>query len=194
MEEQTINAQEQALETQEAPQVLKIAVSTKRTKKLVDSLDEMSGEYNVDGIAVITPEAAFIIPLTEGQYPYGGDSLDLPENDVTTSNTELNGEERTDYLIAHMKLGEGTACVEAKKNGWLPSVGEWGIIKGNLAAINEKMAEAGGTPISGQYWTSSLFSEQYAWHLDTDKGTRMYRGMATMLNVRSIFPADGYKE
>jgi hypothetical protein len=44
MEEQTINAQEQALETQEAPQVLKIAVSPKRTKKLVDSLDEMSGE------------------------------------------------------------------------------------------------------------------------------------------------------
>lgn len=206
MEENLNNAQEQELESQEipqeevqqeqqeAPKVLKIAVSTKRTRKLVESLDEMSGEYNVDGIAVITPETAFIIALSEGQYPYGGGSPDLPENDATTSNGDLDGEQRTDYLIALMELGEGTACVEAKKQGWLPSVGEWRIIKDHLGEINEKMEEVGGTPVSGEYWTSSLFSDEYAWHMDTGKGTRMYRGMATALGVRSIFSTEGYKE
>lgn len=191
LQEQTQDAQEAS---QEAPSVVKIAVSVKGEKTLVDTLDGIGKDAHVDGIAIMDPMATIIISLTEEQLPFGGESADAPENSATTSNDELNGEERTDYLIAHMHLTEGTACVEAKKAGWLPSVGEWRVIMSHIAAVNEKLNEVGGAAISGLYWTSSLFSEQYAWNLDTDKGFRMNSGMSSVLSVRSIFSADGYVE
>ncbi len=191
LQEQPQDAQE-AL--QEAPSVVKIAVSVKGAKILVDTLDGIGKDAHVDGIAIMDSMTAIIVSLTEEQLPFGGESADAPENSATTSNDELNGEERTDYLIAYMHLTEGTACVEAKKVGWLPSVGEWRVIMSHIAAVNEKLDEVGGAAISGLYWTSSLFSEQHAWHLDTDKGFRMNSGMSSVLSVRSIFSADGYVE
>lgn len=184
--------------TQEQPTAIDqimIAITKKRSKKLVSTLEGVTGEYTIDGIAVITEEDSFIIPLTEDSYPFGTGSQDMEENDNTTSCTDLDGEERTDFLIGWLQLTDGMACVEAKKQGgWLPAAGEVNIIRRNLEAINEQLTAVGGTPISGQYWTSQLYSALYPWHFDTEKGLRMWRGMTSQLSVRAIMPVDGYSE
>lgn len=193
MEEMNINPEEQ--QEQQAAERIMLAVSNKKKKKLVADAGSLASGDSVDGIAVVTPDASFLIALRDGVFPFGDGPADMAENDFTIGGGYLDGQERTDWLIEWFHLTAGTACVEAKNaGGWLPSVGEMGIVKRNLEEINALLEAAGGEVLSGQYWTSQLYSADYPWHMDTQKGFRMWRGKPSALKVRAISGIDGYEE
>ena len=146
-------------------------------------------------MALITPEVSLLIALGDMTAPFGDGPADMAENDITIGGGYLDGRERTDWLIDWFHLEAGTACFDAKAaGGWLPSVGEMELIYSHLSEVNTLLEAAGGTVISGQYWTSQLYSADYPWHLDTEKGFRMYRGKPSSLKVRVVATADGYQE
>lgn len=198
-QEQQLEQQEQqpeVLEQQEpAVKYVMLAVSNKKKRKLVEDAGSLASGDSVDGIAVVTPEASFVITLHDGVFPFGDGPSDMAENDITIGGGYLDGQERTDWLIDWFHLEAGTACVEAKNaGGWLPSVGEMEIIFSHLEEINALLEAAGGDILSGEYWTSQLYSADYPWHMDTQKGFRMWRGKPSALKVRAISGIDGYQQ
>lgn len=172
-----------------------LAVSKGKQHKLVADAAAVPSGYAIDGVALITPDASLIIALGDMTAPFGEGPADQAENDITIGGGYLDGRERTDWLINWFKLEEGTACFDAKAaGGWLPSVGELALVHTHLEEVNALLKAAGGTVISGQYWTSQLYSADYPWHLDTEKGFRMYHGKPSSLKVRVVASADGYQE
>ena len=129
------------LNQEQAVTKMLIAITKKKEKRLVPTLDGLTGDYTVDGVAVIAPEVSFAISLSDDSFPFmPGGSPDMAENVATTSNNETNGMASTEHLIELLGLEDGSACVEATKHGgWLQSVGEANVIKAHLAEINEKM-------------------------------------------------------
>lgn len=70
-----------------------------------------------------------------------------------------------------------------KARGYLPSAGDWALVKTNLSAINAAMTAIGGSSIlSGstqKYWSSTQVDATMAWN------GRMYSGGASPVNSES---------
>ena len=183
----------------EAPVVF-LALSKGKKKVLVTSMEGYE-KYTVDGIYVTNGSNAIIIALDEQTLPFGGDSVDLHEGDplydvASPSMSTFDGEWRTDFLIGFYGAQEGTALVEAKKKGWLPSGGELALIASNKDKVNELLEAVGGTKLSDNYyWTSQKFSNERMWSWDMTEGKfTLNNGNVDELYVRPVKSAEGYSE
>ena len=200
MAEEILYPQEQ--EQQDAAKVL-IALTKKQGGKkiLVPSLEGYETGYNVDGIYVSDGIHAVILSLTESQHPWGGNSVDLAEGDPLydagcNSLQSFDGEWLTDFLIKMMHLTEGTAMVEAKKEGWLPAGGELTMIMANKDEVNSLLEIVGGEQLNSEhYWTSSKFSDERAYSYDMERGLfNLRKGNVNALAVRPVKSSAGYVE
>ena len=60
------------------------------------------------------------------------------------------------------------------ENGWyLPAIGQWNYLYGNLIEVNASLLIAGGAKISNwDYWSSTEYSSTLAWHINSSGGLR----------------------
>ncbi len=176
-----------------------IALSKGKQKILVSSMVGYESGYHVDGIGIIDGENAILVSLTEQLLPYGGLSEDIPigdkRRDITSAMSDFDGQQRTDFIIAHYELKCG-AVVASKAFGWLPSGGELALIHAHKAEVNELLDTVGGTLLGDDdYWTSQMFSNEHAWHMSmTDGKFAMWRGQTDELAVRPVASLEGYAE
>lgn len=184
-------------EQQEIKVLFALTKKSDGSKILTDSLKNYSKGYDIDGICV----GGIIVSLSEYQLPFGGTSVDLEEGDplydiASPSMDNMDGEWRTAFLIDFFKYGEGTALVEAAKEGWLPSGGEMSLIGANKEAINEKIAQAKGTALGdAAYWTSQKFSNERMWsYVMGENKFTLNNGCVDALAVRVVKSAEGYEE
>lgn len=57
------------------------------------------------------------------------------------------------------------------ENGeYIPAMGEWGLLMMFASRINEALVYVGGTPLKGWLWSSTEYSQPYAWYVDFDGG------------------------
>ena len=146
-----------------------------------------------DGVALVDADGQtlLIVALNEAQLAFGGEqSQDLEEDVASPSMTELDGQQRSAFLINFYGIEEKTipaldACTDF---GWLPSGGEMALIYANKESINEQLEALGGTPISdGKYWTSQRFSNDRMWSIDMSTGTfGIALGTASVAGVRAV--------
>ena len=197
MAEETLNVQEQPT----GAKVL-IALTKNRGKQkiLVPSMEGYESGYTVNGIAIKDGEHEMLIALAEQLLNYGGESQDVPEGDkrrdITSSMTDFDGEQRTDFIIAHYELTDG-AAVASKAFGWLPAGGEMALIFAHKQEVNALLEAGGGDPLSEDlpYWTSQMFSNDYPWHMSMADGRfAMWMGQSDELCVRPIASLAGWNE
>ena len=188
-------------EQSEAKALIALTKNRGKNKILVSSMEGYESGYTVDGIYVTDGSNAIIVGLTEQQLPYGIDSEDLQEGDplydvASPSMSNFDGEWRTDFLIGFLGVGEGTALVEAKKDGWLPSGGEMSLIASKKEEINALLEAVGGTLLSDDdYWTSQKFSNERVWSCMMESGNfTLNNGCVDSLNVRPVKSAADYAE
>lgn len=187
---------------QEPPTVFIALTKSKGKKKLlVTSMEGYETGYTVDGIYVTDGTHAVIVAIDEQELPFGGDSVDLQPSDelydvASPSMSNFDGEWRTDFLIGFLNPTEGTALVEAKKQGWLPSGGEMALIAAKKEKVNELLEVVGGTELSDDYyWTSQKFSNERMWSCDMADGKfTLNNGCVSALAVRPIKSAVGYEQ
>ena len=191
---------------QEQPQVeskalIALTKNKGKQKILAPSMEGYESGYTVDGIYVSDGTNSFIISLNEMSLPFGGNSVDLKPGDplydvASPSMSTFDGEWRTDFLIGFLDAQEGTALVEAKKQGWLPSGGELSLAASLKDNVNNLLEAVGGTPLSDNYyWTSQKFSNDRMWSCDMEEGKfTLNNGNVDELCVRPIKSAEGYSE
>jgi len=46
---------------------------------------------------------------------------------------------------------------------YIPAMGEWGLLMMFASRINEALVYVGGTPLKGWLWSSTEYSQNYAW-------------------------------
>ena len=172
-----------------------------KSKLLVTSMAGYETGYTVDGIYVTNGTDSIILSLTEQRLAFGGDSVDLVEGDplynvASPSMSNFDGEWRTDFLIGFLNPAEGTALVEAKKDGWLASGGEMALIASLKDDVNALLEAVGGTQLSDDYyWTSQKFSNERMWSMDMADGKfTLNNGCVSSLAVRPVKSAEGYAE
>lgn len=71
---------------------------------------------------------------------------------------------RSEYFPAFYAVDYG--------NGWyLPAIGQWNYLYGNIIEVNASLLIAGGSIISGwDYWSSTEHSGTLAWHINSSGG------------------------
>lgn len=157
--------------------------------KVAETLDE---GWEADGVAIVDGnETLLVVALNESQLAFGGDeSQDLEEDVASPSMTELDGEQRSAFLLNFYQREDKavpalSACAEY---GWLPSGGEMALIFANKTAINEQLEELGGTVLGdGRYWTSQRFSNDRMWSCNMADGTfGIALGTASQACVRAV--------
>lgn len=199
MAEELTNVQEQPAEA--AKVLIALTRNKGKQKILVPSMEGYEVGYTVDGIYVSDGTHAVIISVDEQTLPFGGKSEDLQPGDelydvASPSMSSFDGEWRTDFLIGFMHPEDGTALVEAKKQGWLPAGGEMALVASNKSEVNALLEAVGGSVLSdGYYWTSQKFSNDRMWSCDMADGTfTLNNGCVSSLAVRSLKSAKGYIE
>ena len=115
------------------------------------------------------------------QYWSYPDYFDVPGVDNMTDSikkTDLDGKKNTSTVLAYCKAN-GKSCpafeyvnsykTEGTQAGdWhLPSMGELYAIYGNMGVLNIALGKIGGTKLrTDYYWSSSEYSDDYAWYLN----------------------------
>lgn len=157
--------------------------------------DEWMAKYNAVFVAVITDNCQFGIALEDAKIVrdsyvtqstfYFGNSSATAITDAATAKTDYNGLENTRkmsnnyrkwssanlYNLSQPNLFAVDACRNYKfsdgRLGYVGSAGEWQAFYDNRAAISEALDYAGGSRLSGTYWTSTLYQ--------SGKGTTDYK-------------------
>lgn len=193
------NVQEQEVKTSKA--LIALTKNRGKNKVLVSSLEGYETGYTIDGIYVTNGQNAIILSLIESVLPFGNQSEDLQEGDPlynvpSPSMSTFDGDWRTDFLIGFFSPEDGTALVEAKKEGWLASGGEMALIASLKDDVNALLESVGGTQLSEDYyWTSQKFSNERMWSMDMADGKfTLNNGCVSSLTVRPVKSAEGYAE
>jgi hypothetical protein len=158
--------------------------------KLADTLDE---GWEADGVAIVDGggETLLVVALGESELAFGGDeSEDLEEDIPSPGMTSMDGEQRSAFLLDFYGREEKAvpALDACTAFGWLPSGGEMALIFAHKEAVNAKLTELGGTPISDvKYWTSQRFSNDRMWHCDMSNGQfGIALGTKSVAGVRAV--------
>lgn len=193
------NVQEQEVKTSKA--LIALTKNRGKSKVLVPSMEGYETGYTIDGIYVTDGQNAIILSLAESVLPFGNQSEDLHEgnplyNVPSPSMSTFDGDWRTDFLIGFFAPEDGTALVEAKKEGWLASGGEMALIASLKDDVNALLEAVGGSQLSeGYYWTSQKFSNERMWSMDMADGKfTLNNGCVSSLAVRPVKSAEGYAE
>jgi hypothetical protein len=158
--------------------------------KLADTLDD---GWEADGVAIVDGggETLLVVALGESELAFGGDeSEDLEEDIPSPGMTSMDGEQRSAFLLDFYGREEKAvpALDACTAFGWLPSGGEMALIFAHKEAVNAKLTELGGTPISDwKYWTSQRFSNDRMWHCDMSNGQfGIALGTKSVAGVRAV--------
>ena len=199
MAEELTNVQEQPTEVSKV--LIALTKNKGKQKILVPSMEGYETGYTIDGIYVSDGAHAVILSVDEQSLPFGGESVDLRPGDelydvTSPSMSSFDGDWRTDFLISFMNPEAGTALVEAKKQGWLPSGGEMTLVASKKDEVNALLEAVGGVVLSDDYyWTSQKFSNDRMWSCDMADGKfTLNNGCVSSLAVRPVKSAAGYAE
>lgn len=176
------------------------------TEAEYDQLDKRS--YNVKGIIIRNEENdvnLLIAPVEESHF-FGEGPADIPETDkrrknyVSPSMTQLDGQWRTEFLLAEQGVEHSDDCAlcyckEYDPLFWLPSGGEMDQAYKYKDEVNRLMTLIGGTSIqNANYWTSTQYSKDYAWFANMQDGTYgFWLSKTNVLAVRPMADASEYE-
>lgn len=176
------------------------------TEAEYDALDKRS--YTTKGIIIRNEEEdvnLLVAPVEESHF-FGEGPEDIPETDkrrknyVSPSMTQMDGEWRTDFLLNEAGEEHSDDCALCYTKAyspecWLPSGGEMSKAYSYLEELNRLMGVIGGTEIqSGNYWTSTQYSKDYAWFANMEDGTfGFWLSKTNSLNVRPMADGSDYE-
>lgn len=63
------------------------------------------------------------------------------------------------------RLKEYGSKIEVSRGEWIPSMGELGLLMMHATDVNRAIELAGGKPIKGWHWSSTEYSQNYAWYV-----------------------------
>ena len=129
------------------------------------------------GVAVITEECAFVVALNDAILAstyWAYNPAKLIDGCSTTASqyvaiNDYNGKKNTDAMLAASSSTSypAGACnaytFRNGKTGYLMSAGEAQCLLFNMSQVNNAIAKAGGTEISGSHWTSTQNNETFAY-------------------------------
>lgn len=69
---------------------------------------------------------------------------------------------------------------------WIPSMGELALLMMHASEVNRAIELAGGDPIEGRHWSSTEFSQSFAWLAHFSSGYCDDRGKNLLYAVRTV--------
>lgn len=99
-------------------------------------------------------------PATSEHYSWDRDKQEMRFNVFE----DFNGRENTKRLKSY-------GCeIPLADDEWIPSMGEIGLLMMHLSAVNKALELAGGEPLKVWYWSSTEYSQYYAWSVNFSDG------------------------
>lgn len=68
------------------------------------------------------------------------------------------------------RLKEYGCTIDLPEGTWIPSMGELGLLMIHATDVNRAIELAGGKPIKGWHWSSTEYSQYYAWFVNFSDG------------------------
>lgn len=205
MAEEITNIQEQ----QDSTRVL-LAIHKKSGQAFLAVTAEQYASYDkrswaTDAVIIRDDEDTDLLIALEGvQKTFGEGPSDIPADDKRRKNyvspqmTIMDGADRTAYLYSNHKgdfPDDCALCYCIAKNMFLPAGGEMQKVRDYLDEVNALLDLAGGSRISGTHWLSTMYSEDYPWHMDVDGNTfGFWLSKENALKVRPMGDASRYEE
>ena len=200
----------QQMETVDQTKVL-IAIHKKTGGDKLAVTGEQFGGYDkrtwaADAVIIRNEETGvdLLVALTGAARAFGTGPEDIPASDSRRKNfsspqmSTLDGEYRTNYLFGSHEEGisdDCALCYCRDLGMFLPSGGEMQQVADHLEDVNALLETAGGTPVSGLHWTSTMQSVDYPWHMDVDGNSfGFWLSKTNALNVRPMGDASAYQE
>ena len=84
------------------------------------------------------------------------------------------------------RLKEYGSKIEVPEREWIPSMGELGLLMMHATEVNRAIELAGGKPIKGWHWSSTEYSQNYAWHVSFSDGYTDGSSKYTSYAVRAV--------
>lgn len=191
----------------EDPTKVLIGITNEAGQKLAVSTENYVDDMGtVDGIILRNEneELDVLVSPREVDAIMGEGPDDMLETDKrrkeaigNPSFTALAGEENTAYQLKYHEhsTDEGCAICEAIKFGYLPACAEMKWLMNNADRFNEVAKLIGADELSNntEYWTSTQYSDDYMWNVDTtDKSYKFWRSKTTIMKVRPFASASEY--
>ena len=93
---------------------------------------------------------------------------------------DFNGKRNTE------RLKEYGCTIELADDEWIPSIGVLGLLMMNATEVNEAIEKAGGKPIKNWHWSSTEYSQFFAWNVNFSDGTTNQRIKSYVNAVRAV--------
>ena len=93
---------------------------------------------------------------------------------------DFNGKDNTE------RLKEYGSTISLPEEEWIPSMGELGLLMTHAADVNRAIELAGGKPIKGWHWSSTEYSQYYAWYVNFSHGTTYFSNKYYSVAVRAV--------
>lgn len=68
----------------------------------------------------------------------------------------------------------------------MPDFKQWSLVMAYKDEINRQMKEAGGEPLTGDYWSVARYDSHYAWFYNGNDGTLNYNYLFYAYSVRPL--------
>lgn len=84
------------------------------------------------------------------------------------------------------RLKEYGSKIEIPEGEWIPSMGELALLMMHATDVNRAIELAGGKRIKGWRWSSTEYSQYYAWGVNFSNGNTLYNGKYHSVAVRAV--------
>lgn len=137
---------------------------------------------SANGVALVSEQCAFVVAkdkisdkLAWSSNTKGSIAGILTTSDKPSARGDFAGEANTALMLATDTSGAAYRCANFTfpngKKGYLPSLGEWYLVKQNSSQIISLMSLIGGVAINyAEHWTSTQYEDGRAWTLDFSDG------------------------
>ena len=160
----------------------------------------VSGKTPIGVISYASGSTRLAINLVETSLEWSSSYVDISGiTDYTSNSAALNdfsGKSNTAAWVSYhgsstSRYAPGycynyTTTGTSKGQWYLPAAGElYASIVTNYSAVNSGLSAAGGTQLSGYYWSSSEYSYLFAWRVYANGGVN-YGGKGNSFYVRCV--------
>lgn len=76
--------------------------------------------------------------------------------------------------------------IELPDGEWIPSMGELGLLMMHAKEVNRAIELAGGKPLKGWYWSSTEYSQIFAWFVNLGYGFTFYFSKFISFALRAV--------
>ena len=117
-----------------------------------------------------------------GSFPWGGFSHDTPLPNYGNNRQaiyDLDGHENTRILLYEDNYTHAAFNAVDFEHGWyVPTIGQFNYLYGNLNEVNTSLGMVGGSPFVGSwyYWSSTEYSSDDAWILSNSGNLEHHYG------------------